>query len=211
MNKFKCVLLSGLIAATWCSQSSADYGNTSVTVKEIKMGSCHFRVHLLVGDDFEVFPQSGGPGAGRYRPSSTSGSFEVEDGFKIICLDVTSPDSVDKWVGTKQIDGRWLRYDSMGSYRRPLMPFSRDQHARILKLKAINATGFGLTIDDITGAEDQRGRNFSGCVVRGNQALCLGVYTMFFVNRKSNLLPQVQSIFQRIQFIDAKPNSGAAR
>ena len=76
------------------------------------------------------------------------------------------------------------------------------------QLRAVNAEGWVVTINDVTGNEEGRQRHLHYCLIRDSKALC-GHGEMGYVENgeKSDLTPYALEILRSIEFLEDVPAS----
>ena len=101
----------------------------------------------------------------------------------------------------------WATYDdSSKKWKINLSPHDAEMFVNAHKtyqIKALNAQGWAVTINDVTGDEQWRQRHLHYCLIKDVKAVC-GNGEMGYLRsgRKGNLTPYVLQILRSIEFID---------
>ena len=169
---------------------------------EYVAGACHFRIANLFGGHFAADPKDSPPMGVYYFPSE--GPFKspvLYSGLGIFCIDATDSDKIAARVGAKQVNGELLQPDFSGDSL-IWKPFDKQQHAEIITLSGKNWSGSGVLVDDTTGDEQTRSRNFSFCLIHDGHALCSKLPIMYLSEPKVNELWKIKAILNSVEFID---------
>jgi len=73
---------------------------------------------------------------------------------------------------------------------------------KVRELKAINGSGFYLTLDDTNGDPDRRERYMTFCIFQDVVAVCGDRVVMSLVDPKGDLLPYMLRILRSVEFVD---------
>ena len=114
--------------------------------------------------------------------------------------------AADDGIATKG----WATYDdSSKKWKINLSPHDAEMFVNAHKtyqIKALNAQGWAVTINDVTGDEQWRQRHLHYCLIKDAKAVC-GNGEMGYLRsgRKGNLTPYALQILRSIEFIDDTP------
>ena len=169
---------------------------------EYVAGACHFRIANLFGGHFTANPKDSPPVGVYHFPSE--GPFKssvLYGGLSILCVNAADSDKIATRLGAKQVDGVLLQpYFSDPSWA--WKPFDKKQHAEIVSLRGKNWSGSGVLVDDTTGDEQTRSRNFSFCLIHDAHALCGDLPVMYLSEPKVDELWKIKAILNSVEFID---------
>jgi len=105
------------------------------------------------------------------------------------------------------VDQGWATFDNkLGRWQTNLDPdevAELKRTIRLYQLQAVNSTGWAVTVHDVIGPEDTRGRTLHYCLIRPPLALCgEGDMGRLQDGLKADLTPYALKILRSIEFLD---------
>lgn len=181
-----------------------------------KFGECRLVIKNTMKGDIQK-----GPGAGNVWIRLLPRRMDLN--IPLYCDSLNDKERLEIALGAKQVDGKW---QPAGGYEYGCdrqkwskfgvcvdvhnLPFLPEEHMRAIPLKGANWQGVGILVDDTTGRERTRQRNFRYCLYHAEFALCGRVYVRNLMKPHNDVLPTVLTVLNSIEFVDDVPTDPLA-
>jgi hypothetical protein len=123
--------------------------------------------------------------------------------FGLVCY-AASEEHVRKGWAVPTPDGGWTLHKNESSEQ--LLPLGA---LRFHELTAKNSRGWAVDVDDISGDERFRRREFFYCLIRGSKAICGGGYMGYLRDfqrhKDADLTPRILDLLRNIEFLEDAP------
>lgn len=209
-----CVLIGGVHASEPNERSSVLVSATREKHETHTLGKCKFLIGRMMGGGFRSV--DGAYSMGNVWMRNLPDIFDFN--IPLDCHDRNDQERLEIVLGAKQINGNW---QPAGGYEYGCdrqkwskfrvcedvhnLPFAPEQHMRAISLSGSNWQGIGILIDDTTGEERTRQREFRYCLYHAQVALCGRTFVRNLMKPHNDVLPTVLTVLNSIDFVDDVP------
>ncbi len=204
----------GLVRA---EQSAVPVSSPEMKKHEINIfGKCKFFVKNTMKGELKK-----GAGSGSVWIRLWPRSMDLD--IPLTCYSRNDEKNLEMELGAKQVDGKW---QPAGGYEYGCdrqkwskfgvcvdvhnLPFLPEEHMRAIPLKGANWQGVGILVDDTTGRERTRQRNFRYCLYHAEFALCGRANVRNLMKPHNDVLATVLTVLNSIEFVDEVPTDPLA-
>lgn len=163
------------------------------------LGTCRIRIADLFGGHFNIPDPAASPTHGMYYlPETGPTASPMLQSLGLECIGTVGENGLEGLMNVKRDGEHWLQQDSDDNW----VPFEKEQHLHVVRLKGKNWTGLGFLTDQIIGDEERRTRHFKFCLRHDMEALCGDTPVALLSKPSSNELPRLKATLETIEFVD---------